>query len=313
MARETKEPFLTILTPTYKGGDRLLGVYNSLLNQTYKNFEWVIIMDGYCDETQAIINKMTAESIFPIISNWIDHNHKKAAHNDGVRRANGKFILIADDDDEFPSQSLEILVDAWNTLSHEEKKTFVGVTGLCVDEKGKIVGDKFPSNHFKSNALDCSLKHKIKGEKWGMLKTSILKKNLFFEEPKGYVGESTLWFKLARKYNTLYVNRVVRTYKWNENSIINSSLDKKKISNNCQAYAFGYRDPLVNHIDYAFYHPRFFAACIVNYTIYLFYAIKNGLYKDYLTPVAPPYLLLLIILFLPLTLLIFFKRNILVK
>lgn len=305
---------ISVLTPTYKGREKLIGVYESLKKQTFNDFEWIIVMDGYDERTNQTIQSFKANNhSFNIFSFSISHNHKKAAHNFGIKKCNGEFTVIADDDDEFPSDSLEILISAWNTLSTHEKKMYVGVTGLCQDEKGSIIGDKFPVDNFKNNALDCSLKFRIKGEKWGMLKTSILKNNLFFEDPKGYVGESTLWFKLARKYNTLYINKVVRTYKWNENSIINSRLDEKKIYNNCQAYAFGYRDPLVNYIDYFKYNPRFFIACIVNYTIYLFYSLKNGIYKNYLNPFKPTYLFLIIVLFFPITSLVFIKRKFLNK
>ena len=48
--------FLSIITPTYNRGKLLIDAYESLCNQTDKDFEWIIIDDGSIDNTKDIVN-----------------------------------------------------------------------------------------------------------------------------------------------------------------------------------------------------------------------------------------------------------------
>ncbi|MGL5934380.1 MAG: glycosyltransferase family 2 protein, partial [Cetobacterium sp.] len=48
---------ITIFTPTYNRADTLERLYKSLINQTVKNFEWIIIDDGSFDKTKEIVEK----------------------------------------------------------------------------------------------------------------------------------------------------------------------------------------------------------------------------------------------------------------
>lgn len=52
---------VTILTPTYNRGYTLKKLYNSLINQTNKNFIWLVIDDGSTDDTRNLINLFMGE------------------------------------------------------------------------------------------------------------------------------------------------------------------------------------------------------------------------------------------------------------
>ena len=61
-----KEYKLTILTPTYNRGVVLKRLYKSLLKQTYRNFEWVIINAGATDNIDEIVSNFVNEGIISI-------------------------------------------------------------------------------------------------------------------------------------------------------------------------------------------------------------------------------------------------------
>ena len=46
---------ITVITPTYNRCNTLHRVYNSLISQTYKDFEWLVIDDGSTDDTKELI------------------------------------------------------------------------------------------------------------------------------------------------------------------------------------------------------------------------------------------------------------------
>jgi len=279
-----KKHTISIITPTYKGGAKLIEVYAAIKNQTFQPKEWIIVLDGIDDATLAIAKNISESAAIDIVIEVIEHNHKKAAVNRGLQIATGDFSLIADDDDLFPVDAIETLMNAWATIADDQKHKYVGVTGLCQDERGQIIGDKFPTDQFHSNSIECSLKKKIKGEKWGMQKTEILKKYPYFEGAEGYVGEGTVWMTIGKKYNTLYINKVVRTYNFTPNSIINSRHNKEKIIKNCQAYTYGYKFTCENFFWESLSYPRYFLACSVNYTRYYLHSVRFSKYKNWMTP-----------------------------
>ena len=113
---------ISVLTPTYKGSCNIRGVFNSLKNQTFRDFEWVVVLDGYDDETIKVLKDFEDEKpFFKIAIESITHNHKKAAHNRGIKMCKGEFVCIADDDDTFPDNALELFINVWNLIPNQEK------------------------------------------------------------------------------------------------------------------------------------------------------------------------------------------------
>lgn len=276
----------SVITPTFRGREKIRVVFESLKSQTYNDFEWLVVMDGFDKETSDIINCFIEEKAnFPIRLLSIDHNHKKAAMNRGIKEAQGELILIADDDDSFVPDALEIFESTWSTI--DDKESFVGVTGLCVYEDGSVVGDRFPQDVFDATTLECTLKHRVKGEKWGFQRRDIMLEYPFFEDAEGYVGESTVWFEIGKKYKTRYVNRELRVYNQTENSIIREPLTSGKVERNCQAYTYGYLYS-ASQVDVSIMlrNPRFFLACCINYVRYMMHSISLNKYKSWMSPIG---------------------------
>ena len=53
---------ITIFTPSYNRAYTLDRLYKSLLNQTFKDFEWVIVDDGSTDDTESVVEAMKQKS-----------------------------------------------------------------------------------------------------------------------------------------------------------------------------------------------------------------------------------------------------------
>jgi len=299
---------VSIITPTYLGRDRLRGVIKSVATQHTTPLEWIVVMDGYDRETEAIIEEARALITIPIVILSINRNHKKAAVNAGVSRARGEFCLIADDDDEFPSTAIEDLVRAWLSLSPSQQQECVGVTGLCVDDGGRVIGDSFPEDSFLASSLECSLVSKIAGEKWGMQRTDILKTYPFFEDAEGCVPEGTVWLAIGEKYKTLYINKIVRNYHFNPNSVTHSSYNKKKYLENCQGWAYGYKWFIERcSRRYAIHSPLFFAGCFAEYVRNTLHAIAFSKYREWMWPGSSPSAAIGFLVGLPIGVLLFIK------
>ena len=68
-----KSLFLSIITPTYNRANKLHVAFNSLMNQTNKNFEWIIVDDGSNDNTPDVVSAFVKIANFPIIYKKIYH------------------------------------------------------------------------------------------------------------------------------------------------------------------------------------------------------------------------------------------------
>lgn len=105
-----KDYKFTIFTPCYNGEKTIERVFNSVANQTYKNFEWIIVNDGSKDKSKDIINELRKkyqEIDEKIIYLEQKNMGKHMAWNRGVETATGDLFLSADADDSFLPNTLE--------------------------------------------------------------------------------------------------------------------------------------------------------------------------------------------------------------
>jgi hypothetical protein len=191
----------------------LYRVYESLSQQNFRDFEWLIVDDGSTDGTRSLVEAWQQEANFPIRYVWQENGHKKTAFNHGVRLAKGELFLPADSDDRFPPDALACFVQHWQSIPEGERSKFAGVCGLCQDEQGHIIGDQFPGGWgIDSDSLEIRYRFGVRGEKWGFTRTDILREHPFPDHFLGHVPESVVWTAIAVKYKTRFINEVVRIY-----------------------------------------------------------------------------------------------------
>ncbi|WP_456441513.1 glycosyltransferase family 2 protein [Psychroserpens sp.] len=221
----------TVFTPVFNCEQSIAKVHESLVNQTYKDFEWLIINDGSTDNSHEVIEQLIKNS--PLNINYVNNvvnKHKLSCFIQGISLAKGELFLTFDGDDECYPNALDVFNTEYSNVSDELKDKVVAVTGLCEDQHGKRVGDLFPedpyySSTFKSQAIDG-----VVGEKWGFTKTDVLKditvNNQLFN--KGYIPESLIWNLIAKQgYITKYINKILRIYYVDiQGSISSSSINK---------------------------------------------------------------------------------------
>lgn len=199
----------TVFTPTYNSEKFINRVIESLESQQYKDFEWLVVDDASQDNTGKILKEYAARASFPV--NIIQKRVNKMVYdslNLAFAAAKGELMVFAGHDDKFHPETLEVFNDLWN--KHGDNK-IAGIWCLCQNQHGSLVGKPFPEDFRISNYFEMFEKSIYRQERFACTRTDVLRKNLF-DLNNNKTGERFLWEAIGEKYDTIFVNKILRTY-----------------------------------------------------------------------------------------------------
>ncbi|HEV7348077.1 glycosyltransferase family A protein [Telluribacter sp.] len=117
---EKHYPLVSIIIPLYNAGRYLEAALESIVRQTYSNWELIVVNDGATDQPERVLD------LFPVHQYICQPNQgPSSARNRGLEVARGEFIAFLDADDRWPYQKLETQL-----RSFELDTTLQAVTGL---------------------------------------------------------------------------------------------------------------------------------------------------------------------------------------
>ena len=130
---------ISVIIPTYFRSDYIGRAIDSILNQTYQNFEILVIDDNNPDTVERkklenIMNKYLADKRIKYIQHEKNMNGSNA-RNTGIRASKGEYITFLDDDDYFLKKRFEIIID------YMKKNTFANAayTSCIIRKNNKYV------------------------------------------------------------------------------------------------------------------------------------------------------------------------------
>ena len=201
----------TVFIPTFNRAYTLDRALQSVAEQSFRDFEVVIIDDGSTDDTAQLIEGWQKKAQFAIRYRWQKNQGKHVAHNTAVKLARGHFFVLLDSDDRLHPQALERLKYHWESIPDSEKEHFAGVEGLCVYSDSGIKVDRFPEDVMDSNYLEKTKKYNIRSEKRNAIRTDVLRR---FPYPcfagERHIRDDLIWKRMARHFKFRYVNEVIQ-------------------------------------------------------------------------------------------------------
>lgn len=105
----TTNPLISVIMPVYNGERFIRETIDSVLNQTYQNFEFIIVNDGSVDSTQQIINSYDDKRIISL--SLTKNQGVSNARNRGTDLSKGEFIAFCDADDLYDPGRLQTQLD----------------------------------------------------------------------------------------------------------------------------------------------------------------------------------------------------------
>ena len=134
-------PEISVITPTYNCAQYLPEALDSLLNQTYQDFEIVVIDDGSRDNTKDVISEYCKVS--DKIKYFYQPNKGLSnARNKGIKLAKGQYVTFLDADDTFMPRMLE----KTHSLLSRNKECDAVLTEwhqIDIDNKGQVIGESW--------------------------------------------------------------------------------------------------------------------------------------------------------------------------
>jgi len=153
---------ITVFTPTYNRAYCLGKLYESLCNQTSKDFVWLVIDDGSSDNTKDNILDWINEKNISIEYHFQKNMGMVAAHNTAHYLMKTELCVCIDSDDYMPKNAVERILSLWQEQGYNE---CAGMIGLDSFEDGSIVGNKFPEGLKECKFSELEATYNVKGDK----------------------------------------------------------------------------------------------------------------------------------------------------
>lgn len=217
--------YFTICIPTYNRGYIIKRTLKSLENQTFKDFQVIIVDDGSSDNTNLVIEDYQKETDLNVDYIKKENGGKHTALNAGIHLAKGKFFVILDSDDTLDKNALLYMKDKWEK-SVQEKDKFCGIMGKSADTNGNTIGANFPKEDFVSSYIDFHFGSGFKifkknyGDCCECLKTELLKKHQYpTNKHTKFIPESLVTDRIGLNYQLLCTNKILKYVEYLDDGI----------------------------------------------------------------------------------------------
>ena len=197
-------PLISVIIPTYNRAALLPRSINSVLSQTYKGFELIIIDDGSTDNTEDIVKGFSDKRI-----RYYRQKHNKggpAALNVGIKLAKGELISFQDSDDEWLPEKLEKHVRKFSEVGEDVGVIYCGYE-LLYERTREVAQRSIPDEKgdvSKRMFIGC-----ISGTITLVLRASCFEKTGLFDEKMKSCYDWDLLIRVAKYYKFDYVPEIL--------------------------------------------------------------------------------------------------------
>lgn len=267
-------PKISVCIPVYNGAEFIKEAIDSVLKQTYQDYELLVIDNCSTDNTVEIVNSINNPKIrlirnsenIGLIPNW----------NKALENANGKYIKILPADDFIYPDCLKLQAEILDADTNEEISMVCGRRNI-IDNKGKILFNRgFTKHKITLNGTDAINKNirsggNIIGEGGAvMFRKNLIQKTGVFTSKIFYVLDLDLWFKILLHGKLYALPNIVSAFRVSGSSASVNVVDKQH-KDNTDFMKLIYTDKS--------YQLSFYSYCVGIVKSYILTQAKKILYK----------------------------------
>lgn len=208
-------PMVSVIIPTFNYAEFISDSIDSVLTQTFKDLEIIVVDDGSTDNTKDILQKYSNK----IKYYYQDNKGPASARNMGIKKATGSYVCFLDSDDIFIPNKLQIQIDTFNSIS-KQNTALLYSNFTSVNKKLNLNIQHYQCPKFKchGHALDYLKSHNFINTSTVMIRKDYLYDVGLFDEQLKYLEDYALWLKLGLKYEFFHIsNFLVKTRSHNKN------------------------------------------------------------------------------------------------
>jgi len=230
-------PRVSVVIPTYNRADLISETIDSVINQTYRNYEIIVVDDGSTDDTPAILGRYGKH--IRVIRQ--ENQGEGEARNTGIRAAQGEYVAFLDSDDLWRPAKLEKQMDL---LARSPQVAWVYCDAYVFESKtGKIMRLISKGNHpYEGQVAGRLLTCNFIPSPTPMIRRSVFDEMGFFN--KSLIGvDWDMWLRIATRYPIRRAPEVLAGYRIHQGSVFADQ-------NRMQLHK-GYIDTIENAISFA--------------------------------------------------------------
>jgi glycosyltransferase involved in cell wall biosynthesis len=213
-------PYFSIVISVFNKEDFIYNTINSVLNQTFSDFELIIVNDGSSDSSEKIITSFSDSRIRYI---YQENQGAGATRNHGIQLAKSDVIALLDGDDVWLPNYLESIFNAIKAFPNEH--IYATAIAHKYNERIVPVTYNFPIDGKTTlkSYLENSLKHTILTSSSIVFKKSILETTGLFDSSIKSGQDTDLWIRIGIYFPIVFINTIFVHYTYSDNSLSNST------------------------------------------------------------------------------------------
>jgi glycosyltransferase involved in cell wall biosynthesis len=213
-----QNPFISIVMPTYNRSRLITRSIESVLRQSYRTFELIIVDDASTDDTESVVGAFSDERL-----RYIKHKKNRganAARNTGIRASSGNYIAFQDSDDEWLPEKLNMQVECLRKFAEAQNvgviyTSFYQVRGnvrkyypddSVVDRDGWIFESLLCGRNFVTSQA-------------ALVKRECFDEVGFFDETLPRLQDWEMWLRISKRYVFIHLDKPLVIAYLSEDSI----------------------------------------------------------------------------------------------
>lgn len=250
-------PKVSIILPNYNHAPYLERRVQSILNQTYQDFELIYLDDASTDNSNEIIEKYADDPRIQIITNQTNSGSPFKQWNKGIRHATGEYIWIAESDDYSHEQQLKTLVER---LDQNPSVGLAYCRSWLIDQNDKTICScrdwvlnpdkkRWESDFVNSGIDECSkymvYENAILNASSVVMRREVYEKAGYADESMRLCGDWLQWVKILLQSDIAYVSTPLNYYRYHFKTVRRQAdLDGLSIEENYKVISF-----ILNHTN----------------------------------------------------------------
>lgn len=205
---KNNNPIVSVIIPTFNRSNLLIAAINSVINQTFSDFELIVIDDASADNTKKKVASINDKRI-----KYLSHSKNSgvcAARNTGLKAAQGQYIAFLDSDDEWLPNKLEKQLALFKNSPENVGVIYSWLQ--VINEQGHIIRIRKPD--IRGDVNESLIYNNIIGTpSTVMIRAICFEPHLMFDKSLRCCEDWDLWLQISKNYKFEVISEPLALYR----------------------------------------------------------------------------------------------------